>query len=205
MLPLRGAFETSMDHENELYRQNRTRERERKQQERRKKWDERGKRFWSTFLFTENGKPKSGFMVYTFSLSIVFIALHLVFFSFVTDLLAPLTAGWPVFWGNLLGSVSVSALCLLIGALLHRLFTDKRLMLGTYLWLALYIVAAFITMAVILRETGAMREFTLFSVWFLLIPLFCGLLLFGLLCKRDYHPKEQAEEEPEWKKYVRRQ
>lgn len=193
-----------MDYENELYRQNKAREQEQKRRERQKKWDERGKRFWSTFLFTENGKPKSGFLVYTFCLSVVFIGLYLVAFAFIPDLLAPLTDSWPVFWGNLLGSLCVSIAVLLVGWLLHVLLSDKRLIFGTYIWLALYVAAAFITMAVILRGTGAMREFSVFAVWFLLIPLVCGLVLFFFLCRRDHHPETPAEEEPEWKKYTRR-
>lgn len=206
MRPLRGSafFQKIMDYENELYRQNKAREQEQKRRERQKKWDERGKRFWSTFLFTENGKPKSGFLVYSFCLSVVFIGLYLVAFAFIPDLLAPLTASWPVFWGNLLGSLCVSIAVLLVGWLLHVLLSDKRLIFGTYIWLALYVAAAFITMAVILRSTGAMREFTVFAVWFLLIPLVCGLTLFFFLCRRDYHPETPAEGEPEWKKYTRR-
>lgn len=194
-----------MDHENELYRQEQARVREEKQKARRKKWDERGKRFWSTFLFTENGKPKSGLMVYTFSLSIVFIALYLVAFQFIPELLAPLTASWPVTLGNLCGSLCVSLLVLLIGCLMHRLFSDKRLFFGTYLWLALYVAAAFVTMAILLRGTGAMMEFTVFALWFALIPLVLGLAVSFLLYKRDCRPPVQVEEEPEWKKYVRRQ
>ena len=111
-----------MSEQDELFRQERAREQEKARRERQKKRDERSKRFWSTFLFTENGKPKSGFLVYTFCLSIVFIALYILAFRFIIDLLAPLTASWPTFWGNLLGSLSVSVAVLAVAALLIACF-----------------------------------------------------------------------------------
>lgn len=194
-----------MNYQDEIYRQERAREQEKKRQERQRKSKERSNRFWSTFLFTENGKPKSGFLVYTFSLSILFIALYILAFRYLVDLLAPLTVSWPVLWGNFFGSLCVSAVVLLIGYGLHRLFSDKRLLLGTHIWLLLYLVAAIIYMAIYLRGSGTMREFLLFALWFAGIPVLLGTVLFSILCKRDHHPKAPVEEEPEWKKYVRRQ
>ena len=193
-----------MNHQDELYRQERTREQERKRQERQKKREERSNSFWSTFLFTENGKPKSGFLVYTFSLSVVFIALHILAYNLI-DLLQPLTASWPVLWGNLLDSLCFTVPVLLIGYVLHRLFSDKRLMFGTYIWLLLYLVAALITLAFFMTESGDLLDFVLYlALWFAVIPVVLGVLLFFFLCRRDHHPKSPAEEEPEWKKYVHR-
>ena len=105
-------------------------ERENRRQQRQKKWDERARSFWRAFLCTEDGKPKSGFLVYTFSLSIVFIALLLIGFHYIVDWLPPLTESWPVALGNLFASLCVSAAVLLVGYVLHRLLSDKRLMLG---------------------------------------------------------------------------
>ncbi len=190
--------------QNDLYRLEEAREQEKKRRERQKKREERSKRFWSTFLFTENGKPKSGFLVYTFCLSILFIAFYILGFQVLIDLTAPLTASWPVFWGNIFGSLLVSAVVLLIGYGLHRLFSDKRLLFGTHLWLLAYVIAAVIYMAIYLREAGTMREFLLFVLWFAGIPVGLGTIVFYLLCRRDHHPKPPAEEEPEWKRYVRR-
>ena len=193
-----------MNHQEELFRQEREREQEKKRQERQKKRDERSKSFWSTFLFTENGKPKSGFIVYTFCLSVVFIALHILAYN-VIDLLQPLTARWPVFWGNLFGSLCFTAPVLLIGTVLHRLFSDKRLMFGTYIWLLLYLVAALITLSVYMHDTDDLLDFILYlALWFAIIPVVLGDVLFFFLCRRDHHPKPSTEEEPEWKKYVHR-
>lgn len=179
-------------------------ERENRRRARQKKWEERSKHFWRTFLFTENGKPKSGFLIYTFCLSAVFIALHLIAFTYIVDWLALLTESWPVALGNLFASLCVSAAVLLVGYVLHRLLSDKRLMLGTYLWLLLYLVASVITMALLLRDWETMRVFLHFVLWFAAIPVGLGLVLFTLLYRRDHHAPAPVEEEPAWKKYVRR-
>ena len=180
-------------------------EKEQRRTERRKKWDDRAKRFWKSLLFTENGKPKSGFLIYTFCLSIVFLLLYNAAFGIVVDVLAPVTQTWPVFLGNLFGSLCASMVGILAGLILHRLLPDKRLMLGTHLWLALYAVAAVITMLILLRGTGAVREFFVFAFWFGVIPIVLGLLVFYLLYRKDRpEPEEKTEEEPEWKKYIRR-
>ena len=180
-------------------------DKERRHNERKKKWDERGKKFWSTFLFTENGKPKSGFLVYTFCLAIAFFAIYYASFYFLVDLIAPLVEGWPVWFGNLISSLCCSAVGLIAGCLLHRWFSDKRLMLGAHLWLVLLAVASVIAMAVMLKGTGAMGEFMVFFIWFAVIPLCLGLLVFYRLYRRDYHPVDKTkEEEPEYKKYIRR-
>ena len=189
---------------NQVSRETRELERESRRQQRQKKWDERARSFWKTFLFTENGKPKSGFLVYTFSLSIVFIALLLIGFNFIVDWLSPLTASWPVALGNLFASLCVSAAVLLIGSVLHHLLGDKRLMLGTYLWLLLYLVASVTTMALLLRDWETLRVFLHFVLWFAAIPVGLGLLLFYLLYRRDYRAPVPVQEEPAWKKYVRR-
>ena len=189
---------------NQVSRETRELERESRRQQRQKKWDERARSFWKTFLFTENGKPKSGFLVYTFSLSLVFIALLLIGFNFIVDWLSPLTASWPVALGNLFASLCVSAAVLLIGSVLHHLLGDKRLMLGTYLWLLLYLVASVTTMALLLRDWETLRVFLHFVLWFAAIPVGLGLLLFYLLYRRDYRAPVPVQEEPAWKKYVRR-
>ncbi|MBO4861508.1 MAG: hypothetical protein J5535_01245 [Firmicutes bacterium] len=179
-------------------------ERERRQQEKKQKSEARSKKFWSTFLFTENGKPKSGFLIYTFCLAILFFAIQYASFYFIVDWLHPVTDGWPLVLGNLTGSIICSLPALLIGWLLHRWFSDKRLMLGTYIWLALLAAASVITMAFMLKGTGSMPEFITFFCWFAIIPLVLGLIVFYRLYKRDHRPKTPKEEEPEYKKYIRR-
>lgn len=195
----------AMDHENDIYTQAEEIKKQQKRDERKKKRKAWSDRFWKAFLFTENGKPKSGFFIYTFCMSIGMIALYIVAFALLIDPLASLTESLPLFAGNLLGSLCVSAAVLLVGFLLHRLIADKRMMFGTYLWLAVYTVAGIITMAILLGDAEAMGLFMRFALWFVIIPVALGLVLFFLLYRRDYHPESKAApEEPEWKKYVHR-
>ncbi len=179
--------------------------REQRRRERSKRWEERSKRFWRSLLFTENGKPKSGFLIYTFCLSAVFIGVYIGAFHLVVECLTPLTESWPAVLGNLLGSLCAGGIGVGVGLILRRLLSDKRLMLGTHLWLALYAAAAVVIMAILLRGTGAMGEFMIFFLWFAAIPVGLGLLVFALLERRDRRDAPKPpEEEPEWKKYVRR-
>ncbi len=191
-----------MDRQDDLFRRERDREREERGKARKEKWARREKSFWRAFLFTEDGKPKSGLMIYTFCLSFLFLGLYIVAFFFAIDLLsAPLT-GLPALWGNLIQSLIVSAVVAALGALLHVLLSDKRLVFGSYLWLSLYVAAAAIALMVILRDGEAIGVMLVFLLWFALIPLAVGLLTSWLLYRKDRKPVSRPEEEPEWKKYL---
>lgn len=179
-------------------------EREQKRAERKEKWAQRERKFWKAFLFTEDGKPKSGLFIYTFCLSIGLVLLCLLAFNYSIEWLTPVLAPLPVFWGNLLQSLAASAAMLLVSVVLHLIFKDKRLMFGSYLWLAFYAVVMLIAMLVILWDTGAWREFLTFFAWFVVIPVVTGLLVTGLLCRRDHKPSVVPAEEEPWKKYTQR-
>ncbi len=184
-------------------RQIRDAERDRDRQARREKWAKREKKFFRTFLFTEDGKPKSSFGIYTFCLSFVFLAADMVIYGLVIDALTPLMS-WPPMVSNLVQALAATVLTLVIPLAVHWLGKDKRLAFGSYLWLALYAVVVVIAMAVFLRGTGAMGAFLVFFGWFVAIPLAAGLAVTGLLCRRDHHPPEPAQEDKPWKKYTDR-
>ena len=192
-----------MDRDNELYRQIDQAERERRKKERREKWAGREKSFWKAFLFTEDGKPKSGLMVYTFCLSLVFVLLYIAAFCIAIDWLTPVTADWPVFAGNLAQSLAVSAAGALLSLVLHKLFSDKRLMLGCYLWLAAYGALVCVSMLFLLGDREAFAAFLHFFFWFILIPVGVGLAAAYLLYRRDYVPPRKDDPAP-WKKYTQR-
>ena len=179
-------------------------EKEQRRKARKEKWARREKSFWKTFLFTENGKPKSGLVLYTFCLSFVFLAIYMAAFYYAIEWLTPVMSGLPVFLSNLLQSLAVSAAVLLIGWLLHRLLKDKRLVFGSYLWLALYAVAVCITMMIMLRGSGAIPAFLTFFAWFVLIPLVLGLVMTYLMYRMDYVAPSSAPETPAWNKYTQR-
>ena len=189
---------------NDPYQQIRDAEREQRRAARKKKWAEREKGFWKAFLFTEDGKPKSGLMVYTFCLSFVMLGIYLAAFFFAIEKLTGPTAGLPVFLGNLIQSLAASAVGLLLSFVLHKLLPDKRLVFGSYLWLVLYAVASLITLLIMLRGTGAAGALFTFFGWFVAVPLVLGVAVSYLLYRRDYVPDRTAEERPAWKKYTDR-
>lgn len=172
-----------------------------------KEWNEKVTKaadsFWSAFRMTENGKPKSGLLVYTFCLSFVMLAVYGAAFFVVIEGLHNLTAGMPVFWGNLIQSLAAAIVGLLVSMLLHFVLPDKRLMFGTYLWLALYAVACLITLLIYLQGTGAVGALLTFYGWFVVIPLALGLVVTHYLFRRDYVPPK-PDDEPAWKKSIQR-
>ncbi len=192
-----------MEYNNDFQRQIEDAERERRKKERKEKWAKREKSFWKAFLFTEDGKPKSGLMVYTFCLSLVYVLLYVVAFNFSIEWLSPVTETWPAAAGNLVQSLAAGAALVLISLVLHRLFSDKRLMLGCHLWLGLYALLVCVSMVFLLGDRETFGAFLHFFVWFMLIPVILGLVVTYLLYRRDYVPPKREEDQP-WKKFTQR-
>ena len=159
-------------------------------------------RFWESFLFTENGKPKSSLMIYTFCLSFVFLAVYAVCFLLMISLLTNLLSSLPAFASNAIVSILASVIGVFICCVPHRFVQDKRLVFGAHLWLLLYALASLIAMLIMLNGE-ATNVLLVFFGWFIAIPLVVSLPVTAYLCRRDHHPK-QPEPEPEWKKYVNR-
>ena len=179
-------------------------EKERRSEERKKTWEKREKKFWRTFLFTEEGKPKSGFGIYTFCLSFVFLAFYILGFHLVTEYLTGPMAGWPVKLANLCQAALAGLFGTALTWVCHKLLSDKRLALGGHMWLAAYAVAVLIYMLFALRGTGAIGAFLTFYGWFVVIPLCLGLGCAYAMYRRDYRPPVKPEPEPEWRKYTKR-
>ena len=179
-------------------------EKEARRKQRKEKWAKREKGFWKAFLFTKDGKPKSGLLIYTFCLSFLFIGLFILTFFFFIDWLTPMLESAPPVLSNLAVSAAVSAVGILAGALLHRFLQEKRLFFGTYLWLTVYLAAVLVTMLLMLRGTGGTEAFLYFFLWFMAIPVLSGLPVSYLLFRKDYKPAAQQGEPEPWKKYTQR-
>lgn len=178
--------------------------RSKKSKARKEKLQKLEKSFWRSFLLTEDGKPKSGLLIYTFCLSFVFLGIYIVAFWMVIEELSDPLASLPPVLGNLIQSVLVGVAASALSGLMHILLPDKRLAFGTHLWLALYVVASVITLAILLKEAELIGAMLMFALWFAVIPLAMGLTVTYLLYRRDYVPPRQVEEKPEWTKYTQR-
>ena len=178
--------------------------RSKKSKARKEKLQKLEKSFWRSFLLTEDGKPKSGLLIYTFCLSFVFFGIYILAFWMVIEELSDPLASLPPVLGNLIQSVLVGVAASALSGLMHILLPDKRLAFGTHLWLALYVVASVITLAILLKEAELIGAMLMFALWFAVIPLAMGLTVTYLLYRRDYVPPRQVEEKPEWTKYTQR-
>ena len=160
--------------------------------------------FWGAFRFTENGRPKSGFGVYTFSLSIAYVLVYLGCYEGAIRLLTAPLSGAPAWASNLVAALSASAVGALICCLPHRFFSDKRLVFGGHLWLCAYALAVLVIMLALLGFSEGYVGFLIFCGWFVLPPAALGTGVSALLYRRDHAPRRPAEAEPEWKRYVDR-
>lgn len=165
--------------------------------------ESRADRFWSAFRFTENGRPKSGFGVYTFSLSLAFAAVYFLCYEGAIRLLSAPLSALPAWAANLLTALPAAILGAALCCLSHRFFSDKRLVFGGHLWLCAYALAVLVIMLALLGFTRAYGAFLVFFGWFAIPPVGLGTLLSALLFRRDHAPAKRAEQ-PEWRKYVDR-
>ena len=176
--------------------------RQQTEKEREAKRQERAERFWDTFRFTENGKPKSSFGIYTFSLSIAFIAVYVLCYEgairILTDPLSQLTPFLANLLIALLSSIAGTAIC----CLPHRFFQDKRLVFGGYLWLCVYAAAVLLIMAILMGFSEGFVSFLVFFGWFIALPVVLGTAVSAWLFRRDYRSENSTEKEPEYKKYL---
>lgn len=192
-----------MDPQRDFYDRVHTREKALYDKEQQKKWDQRGKKFWSTFLFTEDGKPKSSLLIYTFSLSFVLVFLFLAAFGLLIDPLNALCSAMPAFAVNLITCLACTVIVMIPTCIFHHFVKDKRLAFGGFLWLDIYAVAILITELIMMwGDTEAIGMFLAFFFWFFALPVIIGSGITFFLFKRDYKPAPTPE--PEWKKYVTR-
>lgn len=161
-------------------------------------------RFLNAFLFTENGKPKSSLMTYTFCLSFVFIAVYALCYAGAIEWLTAPLSTLPAYASNLLQSLLASGVGVGFALLLHHFLRDKRLVFGGHLWLALYAVAVLIAMLILMRGAEGVQAFLVFYAWFILAPVVVGLIVTGFAYRRSLINRPVETQEPEWKKYVNR-
>ncbi len=164
---------------------------EAERKERRKK---RADEFWSFFLFTKNGKVKSATLIYSFSLSVLFLAVFAAAFLLLIDPIEFALAGKAPTW---LVSLCESLAPALVGALLTCVpclfFKDKRLVWMAYLFLWLYAIVVLIAVAAGLAP-DVRRDFLRLYAMLVPAPLIMGTALSVFLYLRD---KRRFPEAPE--------
>lgn len=166
---------------------------------------EKADKFWGMFLFTENGKIKSTLIVYSFSLSLLFLAVYFLAFMLLIDPLHGLmegTLGAPVWAINLVEGLVPALLGTALCCSLFFVFKDKRLVPATYVWLCLYALILLIGMLVQL----SLQDWSGFLQLYVLVipvPVVLGQVVsYKLYARhRDAHPDGPVKEEPAWKSW----
>lgn len=157
-------------------------------------------KFWNIFLFTKNGKVKSTFIVNSFSLSLLFVAIYALSYLILID---PLESMLAVRYGVALASFAESAVPALVGSALccslFFVFRDKRLVPGAYIWLLLFSLFVLIYLLVTL-QSGDLGVFL--GLYGMIVP--APILLGGGCSAYLYIKRKKAEppvqELPRWKR-----
>ena len=145
-----------------------------RQEERNRIWKERGDRFWGAFLFTKDGKVKSTLLLYSFCLCVVFVAVYAVAYVVFVNRLHPFLEGASVAVINFV-EAAVPTLVGTAVCSLAWLLPEKRMMLASYLWMAVLAIASMVAMLVILwGDTQAQVLFLQFFGLFVPAPILLG-------------------------------
>ena len=147
-------------------------------------------RFWRTLFLTEDGRPKSTVILYSFALSFVFLGIYALAYTFlvgvIQQLFVPnlqdmtleefsdyvLAHRSQVIWMNVAESVipglSGSVICCGISLLIK----ERAIPAGAYIWLVVFLVVALIAMLPIAKDMEVYRSFL--SLLLMYVP--AGLL-----------------------------
>jgi hypothetical protein len=159
-------------------------------------------RFWGMFQFTENGRPKSTLLLYSFCLCWVFLAIYGAAFALLIDPLDALVSGAPVLVVNLVEALVPTVVSTAVCALSWFLSkTEKRLMPAAYLWMLLLALACFITLLILLRDERDAQALVLqFFAMFVLAPVLLGGGLSMFLYYRHWKKRPAAPPAEPWKR-----
>ena len=131
--------------------------------------------FKEFFRFTKDGKMKSGTVVYSFSLTALFLIVYGAAYYFLIDVLAPMTQGLPIWASDAIGAVVPALIGGLICLIPVLLLSERKYALFAYLWIALFAVAFLIAMLVQLKdEKDALSVFLRLFVIMVPAPLIIG-------------------------------
>lgn len=139
-----------------------------RQEERDKVWKKRADRFWGAFLFTKNGKVKSALLLYSFFLSVGYVAVYVIAYAFLVTLIHPILDGAPVVVVNFVEAAVPTVVGTAVCALAW-LMPEKRMMLSAYLWMAAMAIACLVAMLIILGG-DAQAQILFLKVFALFVP-----------------------------------
>jgi hypothetical protein len=126
--------------------------------------------FWNIFSFTKDGKIKSSFFVYAFSLSVLFASVYAVSYWFIPSLIDPFLAPRSVVLANIAESIIPALAASGAASLIQCLVSDKKLAA-----LALAFVAAgsafIIIFLLVITEADSRSDVVSFLLFYVPLPL----------------------------------
>ena len=131
--------------------------------------------FKEFFRFTRNGKMKSGTVVYSFSLAVLFVIIFGAAYYFLIDVLAPMTDGLPIWASDMIGAIVPALVGGVICLIPVYFLSERRYALLAYIWIAVFAVMFLIAMIILLKnEPDALSIFIRLFVIMVPAPLLIG-------------------------------
>ena len=131
--------------------------------------------FKDFFRFTKDGKMKSATITYSVTYAVLYLIVYGAAYYFLIDILAPLTAGMPIWLSDMIGAVVPGVIGTLVCLIPMKLFSDKRPAFLGFVWIAVFAVIFLAAMIIMLKDDrDALSIFLRLFVIMVPVPLLLG-------------------------------
>ena len=97
--------------------------------------------FWDLFTMVENGKLKSTFMLYSFALALLFLAVYAAAFVLLVDAVHAFMSPVSPWLSGVMECLTPAFVSAVAAFLCQKLARDKRLAATAYVWLTVALIA----------------------------------------------------------------
>lgn len=132
--------------------------------------------FWDLFTMVENGKLKSTFMLYSFALALLFLAVYAAAFVLLVDVVHAFMSPVSPWLSGVMECLIPAFVSAVAAFLCQKLARDKRLAATAYIWLtvALIAIAVILLTSFPLEDWGGLMNLILQMG---VVPIALGCLL----------------------------
>ena len=128
-------------------------------------------RLWATLFLTQEGKPKSAKLLYTFCLSLVFLLVYGLCYWFLIDILEQTFAAASTFIRNLLEAVLPGLAGSILCGTFFFVFKDKSYLPVIYTWILVFALAVLVSL-LLLTDRGSLG---------MMLGVYSSIVLTGLV------------------------
>ncbi len=150
-------------------------------------------RICQAIFLTENGKPKSALLIYSFSLALLFVVVFIASYMLLLEPLEMAFQNKSVFVRNLV-EYSIPAIigCLPCLALSFAFRERKNMVAASFTWFDVIVIIMFVTMAFMVDKSDWATEYRLF-LNILGLPMLISALLGTVGSQVIYRRRRRAE------------